>query len=82
MFKQFFLFRDFSGCLQSVCTVLSNIFQRWDYEGEKGASLDLDFALGSPLSRASEQISEFNQALRCDENLDINHQQEPVFHAH
>lgn len=52
------------------------------FEERNGANLDSDFAFGSPLSRGSEQISEFNQALKCDENLDINHQWEAVFHAH
>lgn len=52
------------------------------FEEGNGANLDSDFTFGSSLSRGSEQISEFNHALKCDENLDINHQWEPVFHAH
>ena len=47
-----------------------------------GANLDSDFAFGSPLSRGSEQIPEFDDALECNENLDINHHWEPVFCAH
>lgn len=57
-------------------------FPEMGFEEGNGANLDSDFTFGSPLSRGSEQISEFNHALKCDENLDINCQWEPVFHAH
>jgi len=47
-----------------------------------GANLDSDFTFGSPFSRGSEHIPEFNDALKYNENLDINRRWEPVFCAH